>query len=112
NDVAGHEIVKRFVASACTRPVKSPGTFSIASPKKSLICVRAISTAIPLVNPTITGRGMYFIVVPRPVRPSRSKIKPAINVQMHKQYAILRDNAVDDNDECACRAADLCLRSA
>ena len=33
------------------RPTKSPGTLSIFRPKKSLICVLAIRTAMPLVKP-------------------------------------------------------------
>ncbi len=42
------------------RARNSPGTFSICRPKKSLICVLAMMTAMPLVNPTTTGRGMNF----------------------------------------------------
>ena len=66
------------------RPTKSPGTLAMVRARKSLICVLAMSTAIPLVNPTITGRGMYFTVAPRPVIPNISRITPAINVQTHK----------------------------
>ena len=37
------------------------------SPRKSLICVEAISSAMPLVKPRTTGRGMNFTAWPRPV---------------------------------------------
>src|SRR5229473_1111526 len=36
--------------------------------------------AIPLVNPTITGRGKYFTALPIPVTPSRTSNTPAIIV--------------------------------
>ena len=38
--------------------MKSSGTDSIFSPRKSFICVDIIKTAIPFVKPTTTGRGM------------------------------------------------------
>ena len=38
-------------------------------PKKSLICVLAMTSAMPLVNPMTTGRGMNLTAVPVPVRP-------------------------------------------
>ena len=41
-------------------------------------------TAIPLVNPTTTGRGMNFTADPRPVMPSRIKITPAIIVHIKR----------------------------
>ena len=65
-----------------SRPRKSPGTRSMRRPKKSLICVLAMSTAMPLVKPMTTGRGKYLTAVPSPVSPSRSSITPAISVHM------------------------------
>ena len=44
----------------------------------------AISTAIPLVNPTTTGRGRYFTAVPMPVAPRITSITPAIIVHMNR----------------------------
>ena len=51
-------------------------------PKKSLICVEAISTAMPLVNPITTGRGIKRTAEPSPVRPITSRMTPAISVTM------------------------------
>src|SRR5580700_10434936 len=81
NTAEGVENVCRWLKSACTRPTKSPGTFPIFKPKKSLICVLAIKTAMPLVKPTVTGRGMNFTIDPSPLRPSTKSITPAIIVQ-------------------------------
>src|SRR5258708_4862283 len=64
------------------RPRNSPGTLSIFNPKKSLSCLLAIITAMPLVKPTTTGRGMNFTAVPKPVTPRISSRRPAIRVDM------------------------------
>ena len=66
------------------RAANSPGTLSMCSPKKSLICVLAMITAMPLVNPTTTGRGMNFTAFPRPVMPRNTSITPAISVHMYR----------------------------
>ena len=66
------------------RPRNSPGTFSICRPKKSLICVLAMRTAMPLVKPMTTGRGMNLTAVPRPVSPSRTSMTPAMIVQTNR----------------------------
>jgi len=84
--VAFQEIVLKLLAIASIRPRNSPGTFSIVRPKKSLSCVLAISTAMPLVNPTITGRGMNFTAFPRPVTPSPTSMTPAISVQLNRPF--------------------------
>jgi hypothetical protein len=42
-----------------------------------LICVEAIRRAMPLVNPIVTGRGMYFTAEPSPVKPMTSRSTPA-----------------------------------
>ena len=65
------------------RGQNSLGT-STWSPSKSLICVLAISTPMPFVNPTTTGRGMKLTAVPRPVAPSRISMTPAIMVHMNR----------------------------
>lgn len=44
--------------------------------------VLAITTAMPFVKPTITGRGMYLTAEPVPVRPITTSITPAISVHM------------------------------
>ena len=62
----------------------SLGTVADESPKKSLICVDAISTAIPLVNPMVTDRGMNRTAVPRPVSPITIRITPAMAVHISK----------------------------
>ena len=48
-----------------------------------MICVLAISTPMPFVNPTTTGRGMKLTAVPMPVAPSRISMTPAIIVHMN-----------------------------
>src|ERR1700681_1280107 len=65
------------------RARNSPGTLSTLRPKKSLIWVLAMMTAMPFVNPTTTGRGMYFTAVPSPVTPKMTSSTPAISVHMN-----------------------------
>ena len=64
------------------RPMNSPGT-SIVRPRKSRSCVLMITTAMPLVKPMTTGRGMYLTAVPVPVSPMITSITPAISVHMN-----------------------------
>jgi hypothetical protein len=45
--------------------------------------VLAITSAMPLVKPMITGRGMYLTALPAPVRPMITSITPAIIVHMN-----------------------------
>ncbi len=75
------EYVSRWLTRARMRPIKSPGIVSIFRPQKSLICVLAISTAMPLVKPIVTGRGMNLTIEPSPVSPSSKRITPASIVQ-------------------------------
>ena len=81
---AGTLTVAALFASAIIRGANSLGTSSTARPKKSLICVEAISTAMPLVKPIVTGRGMYRTAEPRPVSPIKSSIAPAIAVHINR----------------------------
>jgi hypothetical protein len=83
NAVAAGDQVPKCAASAAIRALNSDGTAAICSPKKSRICVLAISTAIPLVKPMTTGRGRYFTAVPMPVRPRTTSSTPAIIVHMN-----------------------------
>ena len=82
--IAGMLNVAALFASAIIRGANSLGTSSTARPKKSLICVEAISTAMPLVKPIVTGRGMNRTAVPSPVRPIKSSIAPAIAVHINR----------------------------
>jgi hypothetical protein len=67
------------------RPTNSPGTGpSNVMPKKSLICVLAITSAMPLVKPMTTGRGMKRTAVPEPVSPMITRTTPAIIVHMNR----------------------------
>ena len=67
------------------RGQKSPGTSPTRSPKKSRSCVLAISTAMPLVKPTTTGRGMKRTAAPMPVSAhARRASTPAIIVHMNR----------------------------
>ena len=59
---------------------KAAGRSTVVSPKKSLICVEAIRSAMPFVNPIVTGRGMNLTAAPRPVSPMITSIIPAIRV--------------------------------
>ena len=91
----------------------SPGTLSTCSPKKSLICVLAIRTAMPLVNPMTTGRGMNFTAEPMPVSAEDDEQDPGHH-RAHEQAidAVDGDDSGDDDDEGAGRTADLGSRSA
>ena len=66
------------------RSKNSLGECARSRPRKSLIWVVTISSAMPLVNPSTTGRGMNFTAVPRPVKPSTSSITPAIIVTISR----------------------------
>ena len=65
------------------RGQKSLGTGTVR-PRKSRICVLAMSTAIPFVKPTTTGRGMNLTAFPMPVAPSTTSSAPAIIVHMNR----------------------------
>ena len=53
-------------------------------PSTSRSCVLAITSAMPLVNPMTTGRGMKRTAVPLPVRPITTSTTPAIIVHMKR----------------------------
>ena len=82
--VACHDQVGAATARAFMRSQNSPGTFCKLKPKRSLICVLAIKTAMPLVNPITTGRGMNLTADPMPVAPSTTSRTPAITVHMKR----------------------------
>ena len=82
--VAVSDHVGELAARAFMRRQNTPGTFSSCNPKKSLICVLAIRTAMPLVNPMTTGRGRNFTPVPMPVAPMTTSRIPAITVHMNR----------------------------
>ena len=48
------------------------------------ICVLAMTSALPLVNPTTTGLGMKRTAVPKPKRPATMRMTPAIIVHMKR----------------------------
>ncbi len=75
-------VVSRFEASAAMRAKNSLGESGSVRPRKSLIWVEAISTAMPFVNPSTTGRGMNLTACPRPVTARNTRITPAIIVTM------------------------------
>jgi hypothetical protein len=80
------------------RPWKSPVRASMRSPKKSLSCVLAISTAMPLVKPTTTGRGGTS---PRAEagQPEDHRMTPAIIVHMNSPSTpCLHDRRHDDDE--------------
>ena len=80
--VAQYDRVGKLAASVIIRPAKSPGTAPTVRPKKSRICVLAMTMAMPLVKPTTTGRGMKLIALPMPVAPSTTSMTPPIIVHM------------------------------
>ncbi len=70
--------------SAAIREKNSLGTGDTRRPSRSLICVDAMSRAMPLVKPSTTGRGMNLTALPRPVMASTSSITPAIIVTISR----------------------------
>ena len=73
----------------------------------------AMMTAMPLVKPTTTGRGMKRTALPIPVRPRSDEHHPGHH-RAHEQAgdAVRRDDAGDHDDERAGGAADLDHRAA
>ncbi len=68
-------------------------------------------TAIPLVNPVITGWGMNLIALPSFAKPMMTSSTPAISVAtVSPSTPYFCDDAVDDDHERARRAADLHAR--
>ena len=53
-------------------------------PKKSFHCPTQMITPIPVVNPTITGSGMYLMTAPKRASPIANSITPAIRVAICK----------------------------
>jgi len=82
SNVAAPETVLKWTARIRIRPTKSLGIAPGWRPKKSRICVLAMRTAMPLVKPTTTGRGMNFTAEPSPETPIASSMTPAIIVHM------------------------------
>ena len=67
--------------SVCISAKNSAGACpSIRSPRKSLICDKPISTAMPLVKPIITATGINLINTPMRKKPISHSITPDINV--------------------------------
>ena len=81
--VSSGENDEKLCAYVRIRAANSPGTLSIFNPKKSLIWVLAMITAMPFVKPTTTGRGMNLTAVPKPVAPRIRSSTPAIRVHMN-----------------------------
>ena len=94
------------------RPMKSPGTGAVRRPKKSLICVLAMRMAMPLVKPTMTGRGMNLTAVPRPVSRGRQQNAGHEGADEQAVEAVAGEDAEDDDDEGAGGATDLVARAA
>ena len=111
--VAWGENVRACDASATIRGANSPGTSFTSRPKKSRSCVLAMRTAIPFVKPTTTGRGNEANRRPH-AGEAHDDQHDAGHHGAHEQavHAVLRDDAGDDDDECACRSGDLHARTA
>jgi hypothetical protein len=83
--VVGSDAVSACIVSSAILGTSSPGTGPCSViPKKSLICVLAMTSAMPLVNPMTTGLGMKRTAVPDPVSPMITRTTPAIIVHMNK----------------------------
>ncbi len=52
----------------------------MSSPKRSLTWLEKMISAIPLVNPMVTGKGMNLIAPPMRMNPNTTRITPAISV--------------------------------
>ncbi len=99
--VSKGEYDQKFRARTSIRPRNSPGTLSALMPKKSLICVLAIRTAIPFVKPTNHGTGNIFLTAePKPVAPRTTRNTPAIRVHMKKAiHPVARHDSIYDHNE-------------
>ena len=103
----------RRAPAAAMRAKNSLGGSPMPRPKKSLICVEAMSSAMPLVKPSTTGRGMNFTACPSPV--TRQDHQDDAGHHRHHQqagHAVRGDDARDDHDERPGRSADLDARAA
>ena len=58
----------------------SPGSFASVRPNSSLTWLAKMMTAIPAVKPTVTGKGMNLMKVPRRRNPTTASISPERNV--------------------------------
>ena len=83
--------------------MKFAGTLVSPKPNKSFICVEKIVSAIPAVNPTTTGWYKFYDV-------SKTKCSISTSSTRHNSgnsqsgNAVLLNDAVNDNNKCACRA--------
>jgi hypothetical protein len=109
----GQWMVSMCSQSAMRRSANSLGTAGVCSPRKSLIWVEAISSAMPLVKPMVTGA--------RNKLDGRSQTRHAHDDQNHSGHhgdheqsgqAELGNDAGNDDHKRAGRPADLCARSA
>ena len=110
---AGDHVPAEAMSSAHARHELARDRDRCCRPKKSRICVLAMRTAIPLVKPTTTGRGMKRTADPDAGYAERDQ-HDAGHDRAHEQAvdAVLGDDAGDDDDERAGRAADLHARAA
>jgi hypothetical protein len=59
---------------------RAAGSLGRSSPKSSFNWLTKIMTAIPAVNPTVTGNGMYLMYVPSRRKPTAIMMMPAMIV--------------------------------
>ena len=106
-------IVSMRVPIASMRAKNSLGGSVSERPRKSLIWVDAISSAMPFVKPITIGRGMNFTARAEPGGRQHHQ-DHASHHRDHEQpgQAMLSDDVGDDDDERAGRTADLDPRSA
>jgi hypothetical protein len=71
--------VPRAAHSMATLSVKCSGIGPTCKPAMSLICSVAITVAIPVVKPVVTGCGMYWMSLPIRAMPIATSINPAMN---------------------------------
>ena len=72
--------VSRWAPKARHLSRKSAGTAPMRRPRKSFTWLEKMMSAMPLVKPMVTGKGMNLIAPPSRTRPNRSRITPAIRV--------------------------------
>ncbi len=95
------------------RWTNSLGTVGVVRPRKSLICVEAMSRAMPFVNPMVTGRGMYLTAAPRPVNPHNEQQNASHDPHQRETGGSEPGNdAGHDDDNSASGPADLGARTA
>jgi hypothetical protein len=103
----------RALHSAATFSTYGSGIFATERPKTSLIWSVAMTVAMPVVNPVVTGYGMNSIRRPRRASPHRDEEDAGHEPgRQQPREAVLGDDGREDDDERRGRPGDLELAAA